>query len=558
MFESSNFTNRLSWLIDMVMLGLFCAMFYFLWLGDYPLFTPDEGRYAEVAREMLVSHDFITPRVNGIAFLDKPALYYWLQALAMAVFGIHEWSIRFFPAIFGIAGSLAIYAAGRHLYDRRTGILTAIILATTPLYFCGAHYANLDLEVAVLISLSLLAFINRFFITAYVFAAFAFLTKGMIALAFPAMICGLWILLLSRWYLLREMRIMTGAILVTAIILPWFYLVQRANPEFLHYFFVTQQVSRFLSHGTFNNPSAHWFYVPVILLGALPWSGFMIPAIYNASKDIWQNKRAHAIELFFLIWAIVIFVFFSIPRSKTVSYIFPVLPPLAMLTGRYLATHWDAKKIPAGLQIGGVCLALLSVILSGLLFALPLRAWLDLPLELTPTLFLAASELALFAIAVVLFFRRLSVPYLFSICTLMSVVLMLTLTTGAKYMNPNTVKPLAQKLQPLLKPTDTVVNYFKFYQDLPIYLQRNLILVANWQSPNIAKRDNWQREMWYSMPFQNTDNILLNENAFWQRWHSQEQIYVFLNKNYLRQFQKSAKYYYLIGEYRDIILLSNH
>src|SRR5580692_10383961 len=127
-------------LIDMLFLTVMLGIFYALWMGSYPLFTPDEGRYSEVAREMVASGDYITPRLNGVAFLDKPALYYWLQASAIKVFGLKEAALRFWPAFMGVLGCLITYLAGNLLFNRRTGILSAVILGTCPLYYGAAHY----------------------------------------------------------------------------------------------------------------------------------------------------------------------------------------------------------------------------------------------------------------------------------------------------------------------------------------------------------------------------------------------------------------------------------
>ena len=125
---------------------LLLGIFYALWIGSHAFFTPDEGRYPEVASEMVVSGDYITPRLNGVAFLDKPALYYWLQASAIKLFGVNEWALRLWPAFLGVLGCLMLYAAGSLLFNRRSGLLAAGILATSPLYYGGAHYANLDLK----------------------------------------------------------------------------------------------------------------------------------------------------------------------------------------------------------------------------------------------------------------------------------------------------------------------------------------------------------------------------------------------------------------------------
>ena len=561
-------SNCRNWATDILLLTLAIGALYFIWLGGYPLFTPDEGRYSEVAREMLASGDFITPRVNGVAFLDKPVLYYWLQALAMYWFGIHEWAVRFFPALYGVAGCLAVYVAGRRLFDRRTGVLSAIILATTPLYFCTSHYANLDLEIAVLITVSLLSFLlatgasgksrSALFVLAYIFAGLGFLTKGLIAIAFPAMIGGLWILLLSRWRLLTSMRLGLGVVIVLAITLPWFVLVQRANPEFLHFFFVTQQVTRFLSAAEFNNPSPHWFYVPVIIVGFLPWAAFLLQSLFSQIRSCWQAREEHTATLFLLIWAMVVFTFFSIPHSKTISYIIPIFPALALLVGHQLAVNWDKSQADCGLKLAMSLFVIFNTLLAAAFFALPYYQWMDIALSATPTLFMVGSVLGFSAIIVTLFWRRLRVSSLFYICTLTSAAMLLSLTMGATHLNPNSAKPLVKKLETILQPTDTVVNYFKFYQDVPLYLKRTIILVADWESPTIAERDNWVRELWYSMPFQNTDEILLNETAFWKRWHSDETMYVFVNKNYLDQFQSHTKQVHVIGRHEDIILIGNH
>lgn len=564
MRPAKSITERRSYARDSIFLVIILAALYFLWLGTYPYFTPDEGRYSEVAREMLASGDFITPRVNGVAFLDKPVLYYWLQAASMRLFAISEWSVRFFPALYGIIGCLAVYLAARRLFGRRTGILSAVILASSPLYFGASHYANLDLEVAVLISISLLAFITGtetagrartlLLMTAYLFAALACLTKGLIGIAFPVMIIGAWIVLLSRWKLLLTMHLPAGMILFAAIALPWFAMVQNANPEFLHYFFVTQQVSRFVSTGEFNNKAPLWFYLPVIIVGFLPWTAFMLQAMAARIRNCW--RALHASELFFVLWVVIIFAFFSIPSSKTASYILPIFPALAILTGKYFNDAWEQQTRSRGIAAGMITIVLLNLLIAILMFKLP-HHWADMPYQFTSTLFLGGVELAAAAIFIILFNARLTTAALFNLCLITSAAMLLTFSFGARHLDMNSAKPLAQQLKPLLKPEDTVINYFKFYQDLPLYLDRTMILVANWNAPDIRERDNWVRELWYSMPFQNTDDILLNEEAFWKRWDSSEHIYVFVNTNYFKQFLQHGSNYELIGKHRDILLMKN-
>src|SRR6185312_4499559 len=222
---------------DILILTVVISLFFAFWLGAYPLLTPDEARYSEVAREMVVTGNYITPHLNGVVMLDKPIFHYWLQATAIKLFGLSEWALRLCPALFGVLGCLFTYIAGRLLFERRTGLLAAIILATSPLYFFSAHYANLDMEIAVLISAALFTFLiavkySRLYLLwiAYIFAGLAVLTKGLIGIMLPALIIGIWILWQKQWQVLRSMYLWSGLLLVILIASPWYILVQKANP----------------------------------------------------------------------------------------------------------------------------------------------------------------------------------------------------------------------------------------------------------------------------------------------------------------------------------------
>lgn len=560
-----NINSRRSWIIDLVLLGGILTLFYAFYLGSYPLFTPDEGRYSEVAREMVATGDYITPRVNGVAFLDKPILYYWLQAIAINLFGLNEWALRFFPALFGVLGCLMSYICGRKLFNRRTGIMSALILGATPLYFASAHYANLDLEVAVLISCTLLSFITAvrnpgrpktgWLIATYVFAALAFLTKGMIGFAFPIIIIGAWIVLTWHWDLLKKTHLGAGLMLAFVIVLPWYTLAQRDNPAFLRYFFVTQQVTRFLSKAEFNSHAPMWFYLPIVLTGFFPWTLFVGQAFYRAIQKIRKQLRVHEVELFLIIWFLVIFVFFSIPRSKTIGYILPVFPPLAMLTANYLVSSFSNVK-PYYVRITASIFALLSAGIAITLLALPHYGWLNIDATASPYITTIAVIFLVSAVITLLFIKQ-SFAALLSICCVSTTTALLILVLSAPYLNSSTAKPLISQVQSLAKPDDEIVNYFKFYYDTPLYLQKRVSVVADWHSPDVEKKDNWRRELWNGMAFQKTDDWLLDEKTFWKKWSSKRRLFVFLNMNYFNQFESHTKKYYLLGKYNDIILVSN-
>ncbi|MES2218330.1 MAG: glycosyltransferase family 39 protein [Pseudomonadota bacterium] len=563
-----NQDNTMYWLRDIAKLGFIIGLFYALWIGSYALFIPDEGRYSEVAREMVVTGDYITPRINGVAFLDKPVLYYWLQASAIKMFGITEGSLRFWPVLIGVLGTLVLYTTGRLLYGRRTGLLAAIMLATSPLYFGAAHYANLDLEVASLVADALLCFLaamqgqvsarwkKYLLIGAYCFAAAAALTKGLIGIVFPAMIIGSWILILNRWHLLTKMRLFSGMLLFLLLTLPWYMLVQKANPEFLHFFFVTQQVSRFLTTQEFNSKAPLWFYLPVVAAGFFPWTVFLVQALGQKLGRIWQDRQRYATDLFLLLWFTIIFVFFSIPHSKTVGYILPIFPALALLVASYVSEWWEAPQ-RRGYYAATALFILFSALVAMLFFAAPSLHVFDVPEDYFVVLRNMGIILICAAFVVGKLSRKLNPVWIVTCITVTVAMLLQIFISTVSIIDVKTSKPIALQLKSLLQPGDEVVTYYRYYQDLPLYLEKQLTIVADWHAPDIAYNDNWLREMWYGMVFQDTSQWLIGDKEFLQRWHSAKRLYVVTDDDYY-QALKSKMTVYKVSQYNDKILLTNH
>jgi 4-amino-4-deoxy-L-arabinose transferase-like glycosyltransferase len=559
--------NTRYWWRDIAKLGLIIGLFYVLWMGSYALFIPDEGRYSEVAREMVVSGDYITPRSNGVAFLDKPVLYYWLQASAIKVFGVSEWSLRLWPVLFGILGTLVLYGTGRLLYGRRTGFLAAIILATSPLYYGASHYANLDLEVASLVADSLLCFLaavqgnvsprrkEYLLYAAYTFAGAAALTKGLIGIVFPAMIIGSWIMLLNRWQLLAKMRLLSGLGLFLLLTVPWYVLVQKANPEFLHFFFVTQQVSRFLTTQEFNSKAPLWFYLPIVLAGFFPWSAFLVQSLVQKSKRIWQNRQRNATDLFLLLWLFIVFIFFSIPHSKTVGYILPIFPVMALLVGSYMGEWWQEPR--QRFFSSAIVFILFAIGIAGLFFMAPHLPLFDVPASYYTVLRNMAIVLLSAAVAVGVATRKMNSTALISILAVTAATTLLIFISSVAIIDQKGSKPIAMEIKSRIKPGDEVVTFYRYFQDLPLFLENKVSIVADWKAPDIAYKDNWLREMWYGMVFQDTSQWLINDTVFWQRWHSDKRLYVVTDADYYQSL-KTQTTVYKISQYNDKVLLTNH
>lgn len=495
--------QRKAWIIDLVSLLLILTGFYFLKLGSYPLFTPDEGRYAEAGREMLASHNFITPHVNGVIFLDKPILYYWLEAFSFKLFGVNEWAARFFPALLGVLSCMITYLFSRLIFNQRTALLAALILATSPLFFANAHYTDLNLEVTFFITTAILFFylglkakqkqwiLNVFLYLAYVSMALAFLTKGLIGIVFPGLILFIWMFSYREFTQIKRLTLFAGILMFFLVTAPWYLLAQMQNPSFFNYFFIIQQAKRFLSAQVFNNSLPYWFYIPIVLVGFLPWTFFLVT---NMTQLIQEIKKNQAIG-YLLIAVFTVLVFFSIPQAKPIGYILPVFPPLSMITAYFISIHWVQKKI--------------------LRFC---------------------------------FYVALTAIFSF---------LLLTLFTANRF-NTKSIKPLIHYLATQHENNITLINYLTFYKDAPFYLQKPVYIVANWQDKKIPTIDNWQRELWYGLLFQQKSQYLIDNKIFLKMWFGKTPVFALVSQNKLPNFIATVKHYQILDKANHVYLIKNN
>lgn len=327
------------WLRDLLLLALVMGLPFLLNLGKLPLIDPDEGRYAEIPREMLERGDLITPTLNYVKYFEKPPLLYWINAASIKLFGQTELAARLPSALCGLLTVLATYIIARRLYERRTALISALILGTSAGFVLQSRIILTDMLLTFCLTAALGAFIcasrregrrgNALpWYLFYLFCALAVLAKGLIGIVFPCGIIFLYLLLARRWRLLGEMRLATGLLLFLAVAAPWFVAVSLRNPEFARFFFIHEHFERFTTavHGR-HQPL--WFFVPVLLGTMLPWSFFIPGAITRA----WRNRHHEEVQsgLYLLIWAVMIFLFFSKSNSKLIPYILPIFPPLAIL-----------------------------------------------------------------------------------------------------------------------------------------------------------------------------------------------------------------------------------
>lgn len=403
------------WQRDALWLGLAIGLFFLIGLGARPYLVPSEARYIEIPRQILTLHDWLTPRINGVPYFEKPPLFYWLQAGVMSVLGSGEFAGRLMTALLATLNCLIVYAIGRMLYGRDCGWVAALMLATCVLGYGMSRIAMLDLPVTVFLTLCLGSFLAahhtgkaRWYYAMYASAALAVMTKGLIGILIPGMVIGAWIALTHQWALLLRVRLFSGLLLFLAIALPWHVQMMQTHPEFFNFYIIHEHFTRFLTE-EHKRDAPWWFFILVTLVGMTPWIGLLPQAV----KTGWRDRYGR----FLLLWALLPLLFFSASHSKLVPYIFPIFPALAIVIARYtvsvLPTRPRLRK--------AIRAALLFMAMAGISanFAVPL-------------------------------------------------------------FDTSSAKPLVETLQARLKPEDSVVAYQSYWQDIPVYLGRNVI-VADYQ-----------------------------------------------------------------------------
>ena len=563
---------RDNWLRDLLPLTLLLGLFFCFGLGGRALWAPDEGRYSEIAREMVASGDYLTPRLGGVKFFEKPPLFYWTQSIAIKFFGLREWALRLGPALFALLGCLGVYFCGRRLFGRKSGGCAVIVMATSCLYYGLSRTANLDMGLTALVTCALISFLTatrepigarrRWALWSFFFfTGLAVLQKGLIGIVLPGLIIVSWIACFGEWKLLRSFCLSSGAALFAAIVLPWHILISAVNPEFFVFYFIREHFLRFLfKNGPLNHP---WSYIPVLLIGFFPWSPFLYQAIRHSLFRSSRPRHGYREAMFLALWAGWVFVFFSISSSKTIAYILPMFPPLAILLGRYFAAALDRPAVE-GLRVG------YGLLLAAILVLAPLAAhgpqhyferysnWPDLEVPADETTVpstattvyadlqrsqpYVTAEIAILLSGVLLaiyFGKRQRPGASFAALAVTSMLFLLVLNQSLPVFDQRrSVKDLAAAFMPSLKPDDEVATYHAYYQDLPLYLQRHVTPVG-WLGPVELGQEGFNRRA-------------KDDKIFWQKWDGPRRMFVLTDKatyDVLRREQQRPIHLVAANEY---------
>ncbi|CAN5751292.1 glycosyltransferase family 39 protein [soil metagenome] len=525
-------------------LTLFLALgllyYGFSWMR--PLASPDEPRYGEIPREMLASGDWVAPRLNGILYFQKPPLFYWLVASAEYLGGLNNFAMRFWPAAFGLFGCLAVYLAGKRLYDKRTGLYAAAILGTTLLYFAMSQLITLDMTFSMLMSAALLCLVvgqrevagpsqRKLFYAFYAFIALAVMTKGLLAIMLPGAIIFLWFVLLSQWEKLRRIYLFSGIAIVLAIALPWHVIVASRHPEWFDFYILHEQFLRYLSNAH-NRGQPIWFFVAAIMVGMMPWISFLPQSLKTLLPGGWKKRQEHSETWFLLIWAVFVLFFFSLSKSKLFPYILPVFPPLALIIGRFWASLDEGKKkrpnLSWGYLINGVAFLIITL---GLVVATRIPEVREkLNLSFMPWVNPASLVVGMFGVYWLWKAKRIPEPTIWPLFAGAAAMAILANPLIALF-QPPTIKPIVTQFQKSLKADDLIFSYEDYFHDLPLYLKQTVGVI-----------EDIQEEQSFGLSWEDHTDRYMKMNPFRKIWGDEtKRVFVVMGRKREERFRLHIK-----------------
>jgi 4-amino-4-deoxy-L-arabinose transferase-like glycosyltransferase len=359
-------------------------------LGGYPLFDPDEGRNAEVAREMAATNDYVLPHFDGLPYLDKPIVYFASAAAMMEVLGPTETAARLPAYLFTIATLVVVVSFVRRRWGPDAGWLAALALATMPLVLAYSRTTIMDSALAFCTTFAILAFWDERPVLAWAAIGLGAITKGPVAILVPLITLIPYSLMTGRS--VRRLFPLAGLGVFALVALPWFLAVAYRVPEFPHYVFVRETFER-VTTKSFHRTAPFWYYLPIVPVAAFPWT---VPALAGLKnwRWAWLARRVNPVaqeSIFLACWVLGPLLFFTLNQSKLPQYLLPLMPPFALAAARLLTRQ--ASELPGGIGAGRRTYVAIAAVLG--LALVSLTIWLPAPISLTPAERAAIPQTAL-------------------------------------------------------------------------------------------------------------------------------------------------------------------
>ena len=538
-------------------LGVIALFIFFVWvllstLGGAALFEPDEGRNAEIAREILLLKDWVTPHYDFIPRLDKPMLFFDFVAVSYKLFGISEWSARLPSALAALGCLLLTYRFSRALWAGSVALWSTLILFTSVGFFALSRIVILDMLFTFFLTLALCCFFvgqsqvdggkaRGQFLVMYAAIGAATMTKGPIGFLLPAATIFVYILLTRQWLLLRHMELPFGILLFLTLSASWYLLAEARNPGFVHHFLWEENFARFATT-RFNRTQPWYFYILTLPAGFFPWSVFLPGALAGLWKLPLTRER-----LFLALWAGWPLLIFSLSSSKMFHYILPIFPPLAMIVGESIARAFQMS--PKRLVLAAFPVISLLLLSLGLVAVLIWPAVLPDPLERNiahalPQIAIlpVAGVFVLWILAVAAYRTRLwrNQPVLYTAtAATFALFIQLSEPITAAVADYRSSRLLAEKSAPYISASDQLMLYGGYPSSLPFYLniQRPIGVVWSGTKRQVLGSDYVARKR--PDPAPGYGRILYTYDEFIELWKtSDRRILVFVDSGAVNRFQQ--------------------
>ena len=548
-------------------LFIFAALFLFFFLiSAIPLWSSDEGRFADIARAMHMTGDWIVPSFNGLAYLEKPPLAPWMTSFLFSRLGVTAFAARLPGILSALGGLLLVFLFTRRLFGARAAKYSTLCLMTTAGFVLVGRFAVIDMEMIFLLSSSIFFLIagvfeqkNYFYLIAGLFMGLTFLTKGLIGAALPVIIFFIFLVVTGRLRELKKIHILLLTLIIfLAVSLPWVLAIIKRQPEFLNVFIFEHHFKRFAT-ATFGRKRPFWFFTYILPLVSFPWCLFLPAAVAEAWKSAKEQKDK---TVFLLLWAVVIFIFFSIPRSKLPYYIVPVTVPLALLSGIFLSRWTDENeklKISASWMKWtwrSIC-AIFILSAAGLNLTLLFSAHVPQLAMLRAWIPVGALLLAVGGVESYYFFkknqRRAAV---FTLAASVYLTLIIVFISMLRLSPLQSTADFASILRENSKPEDAVAVYASpdRFSDLPFYLEKRVIVVGSDRGTlNRESRQEENKNLAAGWFFELFDFVL-----FMQK-NPSRRIFCLMEKNRLQEMRDNGlKDFRIWMESHGRVLISNH
>jgi len=540
-------------LIHLIIIMLFSYVLFFYGIGDYSLKEPDEGRYAEIPREMVELNDYTVPHMNYTRYFEKPPLFYWMVAVSYKLFGVSEWSFRLPNALSAFLCVLALYILSRRWFGEKTAFLSSLVLISSFGFFAMARTVTLDMHFTLWLFLSLLLFYGYFkekkVLFLYLFyasLAFATLTKGLVSVILVPVTIFIFLILENNIAFLKEMKWIKGLAVFFAVALPWFLLISIKEKEFFYFFFIDQQVLRFLT-SKHKRTGSLFYFAPVLFAGMFPWSVF----IPRSFVELWGK---HELKLF-IIWSLIVFLFFSISKSKLPPYILPVFPAVSLILGNFFAEKWDnfaKKRLEIGIYI---CIFAVISLIPASYYMAAVKNWVSsISMESGQIftdlkhLFVAISAVSVITLLVLSFrtFNRHAAVYILLIS--FSSLMMLFFLMNIKIVDRlNTTKHLCTYIYMEKGQFDYLINYSSFDETMPFYTRRRVVIAS------------YTGELKMGSKYDDARDFFITEAEFLKLFQSDKKIFCMLKAKRLKTLrEKMSKPFNTIKCQNERCLIRNY